>query len=173
MKTLIPVGLFLISFTVFSEAEDTIYLSASATEDLKSKEGQKIVVHGTVGDGGKSASRTNFVNFKDAEFFLVTFKSDLHQFPDGEPADLFKGKRIAVEGTISIHQDKPQIKLTRPGQVTILAPDAVFPPIQPTKPIAPPPVPAAKPEVPAAAPAPAAPKPKPPVDPSEYFKKKE
>lgn len=154
-------------------AGETIHLPASATGDLKAKEGQQVIVHGVVSDGRKSESGTNFVNFEGAEFFLVTFKSDLHQFPDGEPADLLKDKRIAVEGTVSIYQDKPQIKLTRPGQVTILAPDAVFPPPQPTKSIAPAPEPAAKAEAPKAAPAPVPPKPKPPVDPSEYFKKKE
>lgn len=169
--------IFLLSVAVFGSlgvnAGETIYLPASATGELKAKEGQAVVVHGVVSGSRKSESGTNFINFEGAEFFLVTFKSDLHQFPDGEPADFFKGKRIAVEGTVSIYQDKPQIKLTKPGQVAILAPGAVFPPPQAAKPVPPAPEPAVKPETPTAAPAPVTPKTKPPVDPSEYFKKKE
>ncbi len=122
---------------------------------------------------GRSASGTNFVNFKDAVFFLVTFKSDLGQFPDGEPAEAYEGKRIAVEGSISLYQGKPQIKLTDPKQVTVLAPDAVFPPPAETKEApAAPTKPAMEKPAPAEAPATEAPKRKPPVDPSEYFKKK-
>lgn len=154
-------------------ADEILYLPATATEELKAKEGQAVTVHGEVGESAKSASGTNFVNFKDAEFFLVTFKSDLHQFPEGEPADVYKGKRLAIEGTVSIYQGKPQIKLTKPEQVTEIAPDAVFPPPRPVMPVAVPSEPAPKTEAPAAAPAVPETKPKPPVDPSEYFKKKE
>ncbi len=153
--------------------DEILYLAASETEALLAKEGQKVVVHGDTSGSKKSASGTNFVNFKDAVFFLVTFKSDLGQFPDGEPSDAFEGKRIAVEGAIAIYQGKPQIKLTDPKQVTILAPDADFPPTA----MKDAPVEAAKPTeenpVTVTPPAPEAPKRKPPVDPSEYFKKKE
>lgn len=163
-------SLFLLSA---AEGEDTLYLAAGDTEALLAKEGQKVVVYGETTGSKKSASGTNFVNFKDAAFFLVTFKSDLGQFPEGEPSDAFEGKRIAVEGAIAIYQGKPQIKLTDPRQVTILAPDAVFPP--PAK-MEDPAEPAnTKTENPAPAPdaAPETPKRKPPVDPAEYFKKKE
>lgn len=149
-----------------------LYLPAAETAKLKAKEGQRVVVHGRTAGSGKSATGTNFVNFEDAEFSLVTFKSDLARFPEGEPADLYEGKRLAVEGVISIYQDKPQIKLVDPGQVTILKADAVFPPKPEAKPT--PPKAAAeaeKPEMPKAPPTEA--KRKPPVDPSEYFKKKE
>jgi len=169
LRFLVISALFLASAP--SRGQDTIYLEATANEDLKAKEGQKVVVHGVIEGSGKSASGTNFVNFKGAEFFLVTFKSDLGPFADGEPADLYEGKRIAVEGPISIYQGKPQIKLTDPAQVTILAPDAVFPPPQEKKEASAAPA-KAMPEQTAAAnkPVPGEPKRKPPVDPSEYFK---
>lgn len=109
-------------------ADENIYLPADATDDLIAKEGQIIVVHGETERSAKVASGTNFVNFKGADFFLVTFKSDLDQFPDGEPHALYDGKRVAVEGPISIYKDKPQIKLTSPAQITILEPNAEFPP---------------------------------------------
>jgi hypothetical protein len=165
-------------FALFAQAaasgDEMLYLAAGDTEALLAKEGQKVIVHGEATGSKKSASGTNFVNFKDADFFLVTFKSDLPQFPEGEPTDLYEGKRLAVEGAVSIYQGKPQIKLTDPKQVTILAADAVFPPPAEAKPGsgAPAKVMTEKP-APETAPAPEAPKRKPPVDPSEFFKKKE
>jgi hypothetical protein len=159
---------------VAASGEDKLYLAAGDTGALLAKEGQKVIVHGEAMGSKKSASGTNFVNFKDATFFLVTFKSDLSQFSEGEPSDLYEGKRLAVEGAVSIYQGKPQIKLTDPKQVTILAADAVFPPPAETKPetATPAKVKTEKP-APETAPAPETPKRKPPVDPSEYFKKKE
>jgi hypothetical protein len=173
----IHLSLALALFVFFAHAaasgDEKLYLEASDTESLLAKEGQKVIVHGEVAGSKKSASGTNFVNFKDATFFLITFKSDLQQFPEGEPTDLYEGKRLAVEGAVSIYQGKPQIKLTNPEQVTVLAPDAVFPPPAGTKPESAAPKAMTEKPAPEAAPAPEAPKRKPPVDPSEYFKKKE
>ncbi len=154
-------------------ADEKIYLAATETAELIAKEGQKVVVHGTTKGSGKSASGTNFVNFEGEEFVLVTFKTDLAQFKEGEPHVVYDGKRLAVEGAISVYQGKPQIKLTDSAQITILEADAVFPPkvdVADSKP--------ATPATPgkAADPAPGTSqietesKPKPPVDPSEYFK---
>lgn len=155
-------------------AEEKLYLAAADSKALAAKEGQKVVVHGETEGSEKSASGTNFVNFKGSEFALVTFKSDLGQFPDGEPADTYEGKRIAVEGAISIYQGKPQIKLTDPEQVTILEADAVFPPPQVKKeaPNAPTQTTTEKPVAENEPATPEEPKRKPPVDASEYFKKR-
>ncbi len=171
MKRATP--LLLLAWLASASAQpDKLYLAAGETEALMAKEGQIVVVHGLAEGSAKSASGTNFVNFKDAAFFLVTFKSDLGQFPAGEPCDLYEGKRLAVEGPVSVYQGKPQIKLTDPAQVTILGADAVFPPPPPEKKGETameakakdgPPVPDK--------PADEAPKRKPPVDPAEYFKK--
>lgn len=170
-----PISLALLALLahVGANGEDKLYLAAGDTEALLAKDGQKVIVHGEATGSKKSPSGTNFVNFKEATFFLVAFKSDLSQFPDGEPADFYEGKRLAVEGAVSIYQGKPQIKLTNPKQVTILAPDAVFPPPAEAKPepAAPAKAMTEKP-APETVPAPETPKRKPPVDPSEYFKKK-
>lgn len=125
--------LLLLSPLALIAEEPKIYLAATETEALIAKEGQKVTVYGNTEGSGKSSSGMNFVNFKGAQFYLVTFQSDLTQFPDGEPADVFDGKRIAVEGAISIHRDKPQIKLTRPDQVSILEAEEVYPPTGPEK----------------------------------------
>lgn len=111
-----------------AEEKPAIYLAATETEELIAKDGQKVTVHGETTGSGKSSSGMNFVNFKGAEFYLVTFKSDLDQFEDGEPADLYDGKRIAVTAVISIYKEKPQIKLTSPDQVRILEEGEEFPP---------------------------------------------
>ena len=147
-----------------------IYIAATETEELKAKDGQRVTVYGETSGAGKSSSGTNFVNFKEGEFYLVTFKTDLNLFPNGEPADLYDGKRIAVTGVMSIYRGKPQFKLTSPEQVRVLEADEEFPPKQEEMEEAP--EPEAKPEAtPETEPKPGEePKRKPPVDPSEYFK---
>jgi hypothetical protein len=116
---------------VESSPADLPIIEAAATDDLKAKEGQKVVVYGETAESGKSPSGTNFVNFKGSEFYLIAFKSDLEPFSAGEPADFFDGKRLAVTGVISIYQGKPQIKLTSPDQVRILKEGEIFPPEKP------------------------------------------
>lgn len=153
-------------------APATVYVAASETDELAAREGRKTVVHGVVSGSGTSASGTNFVNFGNAAFSLVTFKSDLGPFGEIEPAELYEGKRIAVEGIVSIFQGKPQIKLTDPEQVTLLEPDAVFPPPVETAAVAPTDSAEAASKMESEHPeTPEAPEPKrkPPVDPSEYF----
>lgn len=157
-------------------AEETIpsefpIFAATDTEALMAKDGQKIIVYGETERSGKSGSGTNFVNFKGAEFYLITFKSDLREFKDGEPADLYDGKRLAVTGVVSVYKDKPQFKLTDPDQVQVLAEDEPWPAPQKKaetssaasgedekKPVT---------DAPAAE---EAPRRKPPVDASKYFK---
>lgn len=148
-------------------------LAATETEALKAKEGQKVVVFGETARSGRSKSGTHFVNFKEAEFYLIAFKTDLAAFgPTGEPAVAYDGKRLAVTGVVTLYQGKPQIKLTSPDQVRVLAADEPWP-------RAPAPAPATSsapattgPEKPAptAAKAPEEPKKKPPVDAKLYFK---
>lgn len=155
----------------FAQASDKIYIDAVKTDDLMAKEGQKVVVYGNTKDSGKSGSGMNFVNFDGAEFYLVTFKSDLKGFKDGEPSDIFDEKRIAVEGVVSVYKGKPQIKLTDPDMVTILGEEDVFPPVAAAKKSmkkekSTAEKKTAKPEKKIAE----EPKKKPPVDPKKYFK---
>jgi hypothetical protein len=155
------------------EADDAIYIAVEESKALEAKDGQKVTVYGRSQGSDKSSSGTNFVRFSENDFYLVTFKSDLTEFPDGEPADLFEGKRLAVTGPISLYQGKPQIKLTSPDQVKVLEEEAVFPPAAPDKPVEPTAAtekPMPKPAIPTEEEKPE--KPKPPVDPSLYFKKK-
>jgi len=113
--------------SAFAEGESVI-VSASETDRLVELDGRKAVVHGNVESTGKSPGGTNFVNFRGSEFSLVTFRSDLDQFPEGEPSELYDGRRLVVEGVVAIYQGKPQIKLTSPAQVRFLGEDEEFPP---------------------------------------------
>jgi len=135
MKSPLPLlfGCLSLAFPALA-AEDAIYLAATETEAISAKEGQKVVVHGWTTGSAKSSSGTNFVNFENAEFYLVTFQSDVERFEDGEPHRIYDGERLAVEGVVSIYQDKPQIKLASPEQVTVLSEDEQFPPPQPEAP---------------------------------------
>jgi hypothetical protein len=172
MKTtpLLTIALVTFSFSGIHADNSVIYLKATDTEELKAKDGQKVTVHGETAGTGKSSSGTNFVNFKGGEFYLITFKSDLHLFPEGEPADLFGGKRLAVTGVMSIYQGKPQFKLTSPDQVRILEAGEEFPPKQQKTKVEPKPK-ASPQKAPAPEPKPEEEsKPRPPVDSSEYFK---
>lgn len=153
-----------------SQADDMIYLAATETKALTAKEGHKVTVYGESTGSAKQPTGTNFVNFEGAEFYLVTFKTDLDQFDEGEPAEIYDGQRLAVSGVMSVYQGKPQFKLTSPDQVRILGKDEVFPPEvkddAPVKKVVVNESPVKK----EAESAPEEPKRKPPVDPSEYFK---
>ena len=153
-------------------AEGLPILTATDTAALKAKDGQKVLVFGETERSGKSGSGMNFVNFKDAEFYLVTFKSDLAAFKEGEPSDIYNGKRLAVAGVVSIYKDKPQIKLTSPDQVRVLADDEAWPKApEASASVAPAAPPVAKSDASAgAAKAVETPTKKPPVDPKQYFK---
>ncbi|HRX52977.1 MAG: hypothetical protein R3F31_13015 [Verrucomicrobiales bacterium] len=143
-------------------------LKASQTEALEALDGKRAIVLGRVREARKTPSGINKIAFEDAEFELVTFKSDLAAFRDGEPADLFAGKILRVSGVITLYRGKPQIKLTEPSMVEIIDSDEVPEP--------PPPVAAEARPVAEAAPAAAATKeiaaekPRPPVDWRLYFK---
>ena len=119
-------GLVAIAQDTAAPSEFPIY-AATDVDGIRAKEGQKVMVWGETTGSGKSSSGMNFVNFKDTEFYLVTFKTDLKPFGDAEPADAYDGKRIVVTGVISIYKDKVQIKLTSPDQVKILADDEAWP----------------------------------------------
>ncbi len=172
IAALFTASLFPTAATINAEENDTIYLAASEDKEIADHEGEKVIVHGTSKDSSKSASGTNYVNFEGTDFHLVTFASDLDQFKDGEPHELYNGKRIAVDGVISIYKGKPQIKLTSPGQVRLLAADEVFPPVkaEPEKAAAPEPEEMKKAPLTPQKPAEEETGPKPPVDSKLYFK---
>ena len=113
----------IIQLAVAEEIEALPVLKVSNTQAIIAKDGQKITVRGSVSTVRKSKGGTNVINFEDSEFYLVTFKSDLQTFDGGEPADLYRGKHLAVTGVVSIYKDKPQMKLAHPDMVKIIDPN--------------------------------------------------
>lgn len=142
MKSIPPALLIILFLTaavpfLHSQAADALpTFKASDTQSIIAKSGQKITVRGTVSSVRKSNSGTNFVNFENSEFYMVTFKSDLPAFTKGEPADLYQGKYLAVTGVISLYNGKAQIKLNHPSMVKIIGKGEPFPePEKNTKPV--------------------------------------
>lgn len=114
-------------FSPVQAADNPPTFKASDTQSIIAKNGQKITVFGTVSSVRKSNSGTNFINFKNSDFYLVTFKSDLIAFEKGAPADLYQGKDLAVTGVISLYQGKAQIKLNHPDMVKVITEDSPLP----------------------------------------------
>ena len=172
IATLFAASLFPTATTVTAQDDETFYLAASEDKEIAGMEGEKVTVYGISKDSSKSASGTNYVNFDDSEFHLVTFASDLDQFKDGEPYEIYNDKRIAVDGVISIYKGKPQIKLTSSDQIKFLTEDEVFPPVkaEPEKVIEPKPEEMKKAPLTPQNPAEEKARPKPPVDSKLYFK---
>lgn len=113
----------------FSQDSSPVF-KTSDTQAITAKLGQKITVKGIVSEVRKTSSGTNFINFENSDFYLVTFKSDLAAFEKGEPADLYQGKHLAVTGVVSTYKGKPQMKLTQPDMVKFVTADAASPPTQ-------------------------------------------
>jgi hypothetical protein len=174
LLTLVCVSTVKAQDTAVSSSESSLpILRAGDTEDLLKKDGQKVTVIGKCDRTEKSSGGTNFVNFENSEFSLVTFKSDLGPFTAGEPADIYEGKHLSVSGVIEIYKDAPQIKLLDPKQVRISdqafqVPDPEMKPASPTDGDS---ETSAADEPDTDKPADEEEKPKPPVDPRKYFKK--
>lgn len=124
---MLTLGIILLGY--LCQADEGPFLSCEDTDAILAHEGQHITLYGWVEKVEKSAAGTNFIRFRNATISLVTFKSDLGQFAKGEPIVLYEGKRLAVQGVVSLYRKKPRIKLSDPAQVTLLAADAVFPPL--------------------------------------------
>jgi len=118
---------FTCSAVAAEETDTSPVFKSSDTRSIIAKEGQKITVRGLVSSVRKSNGGTNFINFDTSEFYLITFKSDLNTFVDGEPADLYQGKHLAVTGVVSVYKNKPQMKLLHPDMVRIINADEPLP----------------------------------------------
>lgn len=83
--------------------------------------GEEAIVTGRIVASGKSKQGNQYFNF-GAKFPKQTFSAVI-KAPDVEKfGDLtrFDGKLVSVRGKIDLHNDKPEIVLTSPEQITIL-----------------------------------------------------
>ena len=76
-------------------------------------------VKGMIEQTGQSRSGTNFLNFKDPHFFVVSFPSVRHFFRL-DPSSLYDKKEIEITGTIVAYEDCYQIKLNHPDQIKVI-----------------------------------------------------
>ena len=110
----------LLPAVVVGEGEIPLF-NVNQIEGIRAAEGQTIRVRGLIERTGKSkGTGMNFLNFKGGEFSVVVFGRSLKNFPKGEPADRFTGKRVQVTGKLEFYKEKPQIVLERPSNVILL-----------------------------------------------------
>lgn len=102
-------------------------------EQAGSVVGQTAAVYGKVIDV-RRVGRITFINFDDqrpARFAGVVFEEQLANFPT-PPEELYEGKIVRIIGLVSTFKDQPQIVVTRPQQIEVLA--AMPEPSRPTTP---------------------------------------
>lgn len=83
--------------------------------------GQTVFVSGKITNVGNT-SRIAFLNFdgnRPPTFTAVIFNDNWDKFP-GELRDLYNDKNVEIRGLITTYQDRPQIVVTKPEQITIL-----------------------------------------------------
>ena len=101
-------------------------IEAADRQALVSNAGRKMKVQGTVSRVGALPGRMTFINFSAnrekggfvgivREKFLPRF---LERFPKGLVSGL-TGKRVVLEGTITLYRNIPQIELERPEQINV------------------------------------------------------
>ena len=93
-------------------------------EEIRAAEGKEIKVRGIVERTGKSkGSGMNFLNFTGGQFTVVIFGRSLKNFPEGEPADIFKGKLVEVTGKVEFYKQKPQIVVEEAARIVVIDPE--------------------------------------------------
>jgi|SRR5262249_45404325 DNA/RNA endonuclease YhcR with UshA esterase domain len=108
---------------VFVPAADDKALSlAEAAKKVNEKVTVEMEVKST---GGKAARFLNSeADFKDDKNFTVFIpKEALEKFAKAKIEDFdahYKGKTVRVTGTVTLYQDKPQIKVEDPEQIKII-----------------------------------------------------
>ncbi|MEM8953532.1 MAG: hypothetical protein AAGD22_05215 [Verrucomicrobiota bacterium] len=126
---LLVTSIALLTLSISQEtAVETPVVAASDTAKLLSFEGKTVKVTGKVIKTGKSGSGHNFLNFEDSKFVGFTPSAELGNFTNGDPADVYKDKLVAVTGPIELYQDKPEIVIKSPGQIKIIDPSELAKP---------------------------------------------
>jgi DNA/RNA endonuclease YhcR with UshA esterase domain len=102
-------------------AED---IDATDLEALRAAAGTEVAVVGHVTEVGTTQDGgITFINVglpKKQGFVAVVFRADYAAFPDG--FDQFRNARVRVSGVLELYRgDQPQIKLSSPEQIAILA----------------------------------------------------
>ena len=101
-------------------------------DEIRAAEGKEIKVRGLVERTGRSkGSGMNFLNFTGGQFTVVIFGRSLKNFPEGEPADIFKGKLVEVTGKVEFYKQKPQIVVEEAARIVVIDPETRKPVVAP------------------------------------------
>jgi DNA/RNA endonuclease YhcR with UshA esterase domain len=111
-----------------SRAEDKDGKPVTPAEAAKLVDKKCTVVMVVNSTGKARGTRFVFLNsekdFRDKKnFTLVIEKKNLAKFKKAkidDPAAHFKGKKVQVTGTVTLYQEKPQIKVEDPAQIKIV-----------------------------------------------------
>jgi len=98
-------------------------IAVNNAAELKKSIGKTATVYGKVSTASISRSGHHFLNFYSSELVVVCFKEHAGKFEKGGPAKQFKGQEIEVTGKVELYRNRPQIKLTSPGQIKLARSD--------------------------------------------------
>jgi DNA/RNA endonuclease YhcR with UshA esterase domain len=108
-------------------ADDKDVKPLSPAEAAKNVD-KKCTVEMEVKSAGKSGNRRVFLNseanYRDGKNFTVLLNRDvLAKFKKvkvEDPAEHFKGKTIRVTGTVKLYNNRPEIAVDEPSQITVV-----------------------------------------------------
>lgn len=93
-------------------------IDAAEAETLRTMQGQRIIVVGSVADVNTSSAGNVRVNFTSGSVSLYISKADITG--DWKPGEL-KGRAIAVGGVLGTYRGQLQIPVLKPGQIAATA----------------------------------------------------
>ena len=136
MKLFIPTILAFLSAALATQAEETapaaqpapspapvseaVVLKATDRDGLVGAVGKTATVTGDVQRANAWDGGITFLNLEGG-FTVVCFKKNYGKFPSPPDQLYSRGKTIEVTGKIRLHKDRPEIEITGPEQVKVLA----------------------------------------------------
>jgi hypothetical protein len=108
---------------------EPLRLQATDKDGLKGAIGKTATVTGRVQRANAWDGGITFLNLEGG-FTVVCFKKHYGEFPSPPDQLYAQGKTIEVTGKIRLHKERPEIEITGPEQIKVLA-DAPAPPSEP------------------------------------------
>ncbi|MFM7181751.1 MAG: hypothetical protein ACKO2G_09860 [Verrucomicrobiales bacterium] len=104
-----------------------VVLKATDREGLKAAVDKTATVTGKIQRANAWDGGITFLNLEGG-FTVVCFKKNYGKFPS-PPDQLFaQGKTIEVTGKVKLHKDRPEIEITGPDQIKVIADAPAAPP---------------------------------------------
>jgi hypothetical protein len=111
-----------------ASAAAPVGISVTATDALKAATGKEVTVIGEVSRIAPSPTGSlTFINFKElqrGDFSAIIKKENKEAVDkgfDGDVAKALKGKTVELTGTMLDYQGRPEIEISRPEQIKIVA----------------------------------------------------